>query len=545
MPAEETIFLVPVDGPTLDAVRLDARPAGYRIGREPTMVDVALPDTTHVTSRVHARIEHSADAWRVIDQSSTWGTFLNGVRLHPDEPVPMRVGDYLRIAPWTFVISPTDSPRGQRGTDDLGTTHVTLLDEQTMPHDDAGSLQSLLAFAQQLSTVTSERTLAELLADAALGASGLTTALVLKRIGSGGEMEVIARRSEGQIENTGRVEFSQSLVAAATTSGQPAVLDDLSDVSQSIVRLGLQSAMCVPLTLGGAGEAAVPMVLYIDGRGARSRKLGPRAQAECAAVGRIASIMLSSLRRSEVEKRLDDIRRQLEVAAAVQRTVMPPRTVSISNITCTGESRPGQQLGGDFFDVIRLPGGRVAVTIGDVTGKGVVASVLMTVATGFLHAALVQHGNPARAMTALDGYLRDRRPADKFITAWAGVIDPIAGTLTYCDAGHGHVFGIAADGSCQRLAERGGIFLGLTLADYECATIPLSSLRSFVLTTDGIIEQFARTGRAMFGAGGVEQVISKTPATDDLVAALFAAVTAFAEKSTLDDDATVVHVRWS
>jgi len=77
-----------------------------------------------------------------------------------------------------------------------------------------------------------------------------------------------------------------------------------------------------------------------------------------------------------------------------------------------------------FFDVIDLGNDRMAVALGDVSGKGVEASVLMTATQGFLHAALQLHGEPARAVTAANAFVAPRRPDCRFVTLWVAVLDP-------------------------------------------------------------------------------------------------------------------------
>src|SRR5690606_25746527 len=156
---------------------------------------------------------------------------------------------------------------------------------------------------------------------------------------------------------------------------------------------------------------------------------------------------LSNLKRKEIEQRHARIQAELHAGAEAQRWILPKREGNFGSIAYIGESRPGMHMGGDFFDVIPLGEDRLAVTLGDVTGKGVSASVLMTTTQGFLHAALQQHGDPHRAVVDLCRFVHPRRPESRFVTLWVGVFDAKARTLRYVDAGHGHAMMARADGS--------------------------------------------------------------------------------------------------
>ncbi len=159
----------------------------------------------------------------------------------------------------------------------------------------------------------------------------------------------------------------------AELSGQ-----EMGDISHSIVQMGIRAAICVPIMLGGA----IAAYLYLDSRGAMSQQSRPGAAAFCLALGRMSGLALANLKRVEMEKRQAAIEFDLSAAAKAQQWILPKRVTQSGRLTCIGESRPGQFLGGDFFDIIPLDEHRTALALGDVSGHGVAASVVMTAAPG-------------------------------------------------------------------------------------------------------------------------------------------------------------------
>jgi len=264
----------------------------------------------------------------------------------------------------------------------------------------------------------------------------------------------------------------------------------------------------------------------------------------------MASLALSNLKRIDIERRQVFIESELRAAAMAQKWILPQRESRVGNFFCLGESRPGQFIGGDFFDVIPIGPNKLAIAVGDVTGKGIAASVLMTASQGFLHAALSQHGDVGRAMTALNQFINPRRPDHKFVTAWAGVFDLEAQTLTYVDAGHSYAVMQADDGSFTQLDCGGGLPVGvMDDSQYESTTISLAPGGRVVIVSDGIIEQMGMVQRDdgtivrdQFELNGVKKSVILSG--DDVIAPLFAAVINHAGTSNLSDDATAVMVKW-
>jgi serine phosphatase RsbU (regulator of sigma subunit) len=547
-------YLVPLAGPHLAPIELSARATGgLTVGRH-EQCDICLPADAEKVSRMHARFVYDGARWHVSDLGSRWGTFVNGIRLTPNNDVPLNDGDLIRITPWTFTLSPTAKRRGVQSDDDSGAMHtmVRAVNPDAMRPLADTMLALLLESAAAIHAAMDEKQLADMIMDAAVRGTGLSNAAMLRPVDAAGHFEIIASRisptAQAAAERAGAAtSFSRSLINAASQgvvaelSGSGAMLGD---ISQSIVQLKINAAICVPLMLG----QTVAAYLYLDSRGTLPQALRPNASAFCVALGRMASLALANLKRIDMEKRSEQIRMELAAAAMAQKWIMPKRQTRHGPFECTGESRPGQYVGGDFFDIIPLSETRLAVAVGDVSGKGISASVLMTATQGFLHGVLKEHGDAAHAVTDANNFVNPRRPENRFVTMWVGVFDAAAGTLNYVDAGHSYAMLKRADGTFQQLNEGTGLPIGVdTDAKYVGETVNVAPGDCVMIVSDGIIEQFGGPPgpggfRAQFEVIGLQNSMSH--ATVDPVADLFNAVIQHAGTTQLSDDATAVLVRW-
>lgn len=547
-PIKPSSWLVPIAGPRIESLPLIPKDGGLTLGRH-EHCDLCLPPDAEKVSRLHARFTHEGGRWLVSDLSSRWGTYVNGVKLTPGQDLPLSDGDLIRVTPWTFVLSPSSVKRGLQTSDDTGQTMVKAVSMESTtsrPLADA-MLALLLESAAAIHAATDEKQLAELVMDSALRGTGLTNAAMLRPVDTSGRFEIIASKISAPSFKTdsGTISFSRSLINAAA-QGQVAELSGGSlgtdNISHSIVQLKINSAICVPLMLG----TTIAAYLYLDSRGTLVQTLRPNASSFCVALGRMAGLALANLKRMEMEKRAEQMRVELAAAALAQKWIMPKRDSRYGPFTCLGESRPGQTVGGDFFDIIPLSEHKLVIALGDVSGKGIAASVLMTATQGFLHAAIKEHGDPARAVTDANHFVNPRRPENKFVTMWVAVFDAAAGTITYVDAGHSYALLKRKDGSFEQLDEGGGLPIGVDEdCEYRAETVQINPGDKVVVVSDGIIEQFAfgsvAGARRQFEVAGLQQTMSQDHA--DEVAALFDAVIAHAGTDHLSDDATVVLVR--
>lgn len=549
-----------VDAATPLSVRLKP-PGPYRIGRRSSS-DIVVDDPR--ASREHGLLEHTGDAdadqataedasqetaWTLTDVGSRHGTWVNGVKVQVQRPVPLRHGDVVSIAGRTFrminrAAGALSTTLRFRTRDDMGgrqgQTIRTLGGEGAESHQQRW-LRLLLSCAQTLREADSEQALAEAVLDAAGAGVDVPNLAFLGPMGEDAEVDVLAHR--GDIATGGALRVSRTLLREAAL-GEPVRLSGDAQMpagAQSIMSLGIDEAVCVPLTLG-PGIAAY---LYADRRGHSGAPLTQEACEYLVGLGRMASLALADLKRRDLERRQARVDADLAAAGEAHRFILPPRRGQFGRVSYLGESRPGQAgVGGDFFDIVELPGGRVGVALGDVAGKGVAASVLMTSSQGFLHAALLRHADPARAVTDLNQYLVPRKRADRFVTLWLGVFDPEAGVLSYVDAGHGHAVMLDAQNESIFLREAGGPLVGLAPgSEYVAASAPLTPGSRVLVVSDGLVEQQSAAGEE-FSLEGVVEMAARVAPEQDLVKSIFEALQQHAGSKRLADDATAVLVYW-
>ncbi|MGD9691889.1 MAG: SpoIIE family protein phosphatase [Phycisphaerales bacterium] len=510
------IALISVAGPREVSLAL-LPPGPMTIGRRATH-DLSLPEDDHV-SRDHAVLEYHADdrkgveggVWSIRDSSSRHGTWVNGVRITPGRACPIHPGDSVVLAPWAFEVVDRATVRQEAAQtyaliDDsaMGTIVRRIGPDAARP---AERLGLLLDCAEAIQAASSERELAEAILDAAVMGASFANAAVLKSRDLSGQIGVIASRGDAfrGVGEGGSLPVSRTLVEEASL-GSPALLmaSGTIDVdAMSVAQLGIDEALCVPLMIG----PSIGAYLYLDNRAGerRSDTRGVEREATAFAVGlgRLASLAFANLRRMELERRQATHDAEMAAAEEAQRWILPPRTGEFGGVSYEGICRPGRGIGGDFFDIIPLGEGRIGVALGDVTGKGVAASVLMTAAQGFLHSQLTEHGDPARAVAELNGFVARRQPMQRFLTLWVGVVDVRKGEIRYVDAGHGYALLRGEDGQVSRLDEGDALPVGVA-PDTDTRTATIVRIRrgdGLLVVSDGVVEQPSRSDgrRDLFG----------------------------------------------
>jgi serine phosphatase RsbU (regulator of sigma subunit) len=536
-------WLIPIDGPPLSPLELKGPAQGITVGRS-EQCNVCMPPTAEGVSRNHARLRLDGTQWMLADLNSSWGTFVNGTKLPPDTEFPLAEGDLIRIGVWTLKLGSQPERRVLRSQDDLGQSIIAQPAGPTLRPLTENLLTLLLNGATTIHASKTEAELAGRLVELAQSGTGLKHAFILRPIDAAGGIEIVATSSMGSgagiADDGAPQQFSRSLIAAAAARGGVAELckNDSEEYGNSIAQLNITCAICVPLMLGESPAA----FLYMDSRGGKAKSLPAQSSAFCTALGTMGSLALANLKRIDLEKRETAARAELTAAAAAQQWILPKRTGRYGRFNTLGESRPGQFVGGDFFDLIELGDGRLAVSLGDVAGKGVSASVLMTAAQGYLHSAITQHGEPGRAVSELNEFIIPRRPEHRFITMWVGVFDAERGTIQYVDAGHGYA--VRKRGAVfTKLDQGAGLPIGVASQKYLAETVDLASGDELIVVSDGVVEQSSSTEkRDEFGMSGVCQSLA-TSGANDPIAALFDALIRHAGTHRLADDATAVMIR--
>lgn len=254
----------------------------------------------------------------------------------------------------------------------------------------------------------------------------------------------------------------------------------------------------------------------------------------------LSLILLNFLVLLEVADRLS-LKGELEVAREIQLAMLPAGTLRTGDAEICGITRPANTVGGDFYDVLPRPDGHVIVALGDVSGKGSPAALLMALLLAVLRTLVDEELDPRELMGRLNLQICRHSPASRFITLFFGIYSPATGRLIYVNAGQTPPLLRRQNGRCERL-EGTGVALGMFEGSlYTAADTTLSPGDTLVLYSDGITEAEDPEGRP-FEETGLEGVISTYAAFSaaELGAETIRAVERHAHASRFTDDLTIL-----
>jgi serine phosphatase RsbU (regulator of sigma subunit) len=239
------------------------------------------------------------------------------------------------------------------------------------------------------------------------------------------------------------------------------------------------------------------------------------------------------------------IRRELELCRLIQNEMLPHQPLRLGLAEVKGVSIPAREVGGDFFNYFVLPGGEVAVLVGDVSGKGVGAALLMANIQATLRARLPLEQDLAKLADGLDRDLEANTPIEVYSTLFVGIVDTARRELRYVNAGHNSQFVLRRQGGFERLASTGrplGLVAG---AGYEEIRLPLDDGDVLFFYTDGMLEAENEAGEFL-GPERLEAALSSSPGTDvdTILAHVEDTVRAFRGSADLSDDATMMALRF-
>ena len=243
--------------------------------------------------------------------------------------------------------------------------------------------------------------------------------------------------------------------------------------------------------------------------------------------------------------RLVALQNELDVASKMQQSILPTTFPSSSTYETFGTMHAALDVGGDFFDVVRLQDGRVGLAIADVSGKGVPAALFMMSSRTLLKGSAISYHDPGRVLAEVNTLIQEDETDSMFVTMLYAVYDPETGIFTYASGGHDAPLLVRPDGSSTLLQLTGGIALGVvTGVEYRQATHHLEPGETIVLYTDGVTEAMNHDGE-LFGLEGLRSYFETAPPGDSEATGLqvMQAVTAFAGDAPQSDDITCLTLR--
>ena len=201
-----------------------------------------------------------------------------------------------------------------------------------------------------------------------------------------------------------------------------------------------------------------------------------------------AAIALENAKLHKLALEKERLEREMELAAEIQKQLLPDDMPEIPGCTVQGWNRPARQVGGDYFGFQELDGGRWCLLVGDVTGKGMPASLLVSTLHSALRVLLDHIEVNPDLVARLNRHVCESSASNKFITMLLAAIDPATGRLDFINAGHNPGILLRADGSVDQLGT-GGLPLGLMpMAKYETHAFDVGPDELLCLYSDGITE---------------------------------------------------------
>ncbi|MFM8386915.1 MAG: PP2C family protein-serine/threonine phosphatase [Planctomycetia bacterium] len=353
----------------------------------------------------------------------------------------------------------------------------------------------------------------------------------------------IARDRAGKPLEATKFKVSESVMHEVATQGITRLVDDAANnaalnARMSIVSLSLRTILCVPLKV----DERIIGVIYVDSN-AITRRFTSADVPLVEAFAAQAAATLERFRLQRIEQDSARMQQQLQVASEIQATFLPSRFPALSGVRGAVASVPALQVGGDFYDVLPLPRGRVGIMVGDVAGKGVPGALFSARLLSDIRYQALFHDDVSRTLEAVNAVVVERASRGMFVTLLYAVVDPATGEVTYGNAGHLAPLVRKAGGGLERWEGAGGPPLGVVAGmTYPAHVRRLARGEVLLLLSDGIADAVGASGER-FGDERTQATI--TASGDDpavVVRALCEATAAYTGQRPQADDQTLLAI---
>ncbi len=271
--------------------------------------------------------------------------------------------------------------------------------------------------------------------------------------------------------------------------------------------------------------------------------LDVRSNAQTALAQEVARLTTAIGREMAQRERLN---RELEIAQEVQAHLFPQHLPPVAGLDYCGECRPAREIGGDYYDFLELPEGRLGIAIGDVSGKGIGAALLMASLEASLRAQAAVKHDLVELIRQVNRLVCEASSSNRYATLFYAEYDPRTLELSYVNAGHNPpiVLRYSATACEVMRLETGGPVIGLLGHSYQQETFPLRTGDQIVLFTDGISESL-NTHEEEWGENRLIQCVKncRELSAHGAMAKIFAATDAFSAGASQHDDMTLVVLR--
>jgi sigma-B regulation protein RsbU (phosphoserine phosphatase) len=536
--AEVTVY-----SPLFSPFRQPLQGPAVSIGRAS---DCSIPIKDRYLSRKHAEIiAAEGNTWILKDLGSANGTYLNGSRVERDEQ--LKTGDRIRLGDTEIVFETSE-----RSTDRFiavaesaisATIAIPVHDIADKPEEkDVARLQTLTMLAREL---IEDRPMDELfgfIVDRVMEHLHPSRAAIALLGHDGRSFAKVEVRRQDE-KDASELTISHTLLADIVEHKKALAFVDVEAdeklrTAKSIIMQGIHSILCAPLMIGNT----VVGVLYVDYLFTQ-RQISEDDVRLVAQIGRFAAIKLETtrLREEAIQKRIMD--EELKMASGIQRRLLPPAPTGVTGFTFVGKNEPCRTVSGDYYDFAVRPNGKVYFVIGDVSGKGVTAGLMMAGLQVAFRIFSKSDPDPATLVTQLNVALKENLPQSKFVTLFLGRLDTNTGVVEYVNAGHTPPLYLHKHGATE-LTDSDLLLGVISRAEFVNRELRLEPGDSLVLFTDGVTEARNLEGDDL-GTDQIGEALVKLHGADANTIAASVNETVLhhvGDAENLDDDVTVVIV---
>jgi serine phosphatase RsbU (regulator of sigma subunit) len=529
--------------------------------------DLCIPDP--FASRVHAEVRKEGDQYILQDLGSANGTLYNGVSV--EGAVELVPGGRIQIGETEIVFddSQLDTqgatmiedaaqapvPEATLALNSTDRTTSGLLEAiegaRTQPDDDAprrvAKQSDLLALISKvgvtlLASATLNETLRQIVA-LVFEAVPADRCLIMMRDEASEDLKVAVARLRDREGEVGEIRVSRSVMDEVVGKGRSVLTSDAQHdprfAGSTMTIQNIRSVLAVPL---GVGEKVFG-IIYADSPIAEGRFTEDHLKV-LTTLASVAAIRVENARLLEEQWDRERLEHELQLASEIQQRFQPTAPPQVEGYELQGISFPCYEIGGDYYDFIEREDGRLVIALGDVSGKGTAAALLMSSLHAAVHAQASANNSLSETITAVNRYLAENIPSNRFVTLFYAELDPQSGALSFLNAGHNPPVIVHSAGTVEQLGS-GGLPLGIKAdATYREGRTQLQAGDVLVIYSDGVSEAVSPSGEE-FGTTRLHDVISHNM---DASAAgirdrIEAALTKWSQGTPASDDITLVIVK--
>lgn len=398
-------------------------------------------------------------------------------------------------------------------------------------------LKTLFEISQELNSTLDKERIVNLLAYAIMGELLVNRIFIFVQSGDG--LELVPTKGSNRSDPDVKKLSSRSITKELAKFSQTLI------VEEALLPKSLHLLEELDISL------AIPMRSQEETRG--MLLLGPKVNGDeyrqeeldfLVTLSSQAMIAIENARLFEETLEKQRLEEELNIAREIQQRLLPSTYPSVNGYEIKGVNIPSRQVGGDYFDVIRIDDHRIGLAIADVSGKGVPASLLMSNLQASLHSQVAAGAEITKMTGNLNNFLQAHTSYDKFITFFYAELDTASKSLTYVNAGHNPPYLYHSDGTFRTL-DKGGLILGMMAnMPYESETVSLQKGDLVVLFTDGVTEAKSKND-SDFEEWRLEKLLQEivSDSVDEIIERIISAVQEFSAGVPQADDITVLALR--